>query len=190
MLKAVSLPFYCNGHWWSISSLTGALIRSDQNPILLQSEVPAIVRRALEFCDDPYMCDWAQYSTNLAKYSDAEYKYLKKMNSRLHWIGNKRFLLSCLYASISQPIFNTTNDAISAISDLPEQIRARADHCLQRSLLAAKTSLSFQKFGVLFIGASISSAEMHAWIIEEGCQPDFEDRNWINFRPLLALISR
>jgi len=28
---------------------------------------------------------------------------------------------------------------------------------------------------------------MHAWIIENNSQPDFEDRAWINYRPLLAI---
>jgi hypothetical protein len=28
---------------------------------------------------------------------------------------------------------------------------------------------------------------MHAWIIENGTQPDPQDREWILYRPLLAL---
>jgi len=40
---------------------------------------------------------------------------------------------------------------------------------------------------VLFIGAEIATYNMHAWIIEDNEQPDFEDRVWINYRPLLAI---
>ena len=84
-------------------------------------------------------------------------------------------------------MFEDSKSAFAEIATLKEQVLARADHCLLRSLLVAKTSKSFKKNGVLFIGASIASAEMHAWIIESGTQPDHEDRNWINFQPLLAL---
>lgn len=144
---------------------------------------------AIESCNDPYFCSW-EPNANSVKLAESDSKRLEKMNSRLHQIGNRRFWLSYIYAGFSHPIFENTKEAFSIISQLPEQVNARADHCLQRSLLAAKTSKSFSEKGVLFIGASIASADMHAWIIEDGCQPDFEDRNWINFRPLLALIAR
>jgi hypothetical protein len=58
---------------------------------------------------------------------------------------------------------------------------------LQRCLLAAKISSSFKKNGVLFIGFSSSIKDMHAWIIEGNIQPDFDDRVWINYKPLLAI---
>jgi hypothetical protein len=66
--------------------------------------------------------------------------------------------------------------------------KSKLEHrCLQRCLSVAKTSSSFQKSGVIFIGALLPLREMHAWIIEDGQQPDNEDRDWINFTPLLAL---
>ena len=189
MLSAISLPFYDRGYWWSISPITGYLIRSNHNPTLFKFTIPTVVSNAIDSCNDPYQCAW-EPNANFVKLSGGDSKRLEKMNSRLHQIGNRRFWLSYTYAGFFHPIFDTTKDAISVISQLPEQVNARADHCLQRSLLAAKTSKSFREKGVLFIGASIASADMHAWIIEDACQPDFEDRNWINFRPLLAFIAR
>lgn len=189
MLSAISLPFYDRGYWWSISPISGSLIRSNQNPTLFKFSIPSVVKHAIDLCNDPYQCGW-EANADFIKLSESDSNRLKKMNSRLHQIGNSRFWLSYLYAGFFHPIFDNTKDAISVISQLPEQLNARADHCLQRSLLAAKTSKSFSEKGVLFIGASIASADMHAWIIEDDCQPDFEDRNWINFRPLLALIAK
>ena len=29
---------------------------------------------------------------------------------------------------------------------------------------------------------------MHAWIIESNCNPDFQDREWIMYKPLLAFL--
>jgi hypothetical protein len=61
------------------------------------------------------------------------------------------------------------------------------ESCLQKALTVAKTSKKFKTHGVLFIGAQLPLKNMHAWIIEDGIQPDQADRNWINYLPLLAL---
>ena len=84
-------------------------------------------------------------------------------------------------------LFDNTELAFSTISKtIPEQIERRNELCLQRSLLALKTSNSFKKSGVLFIGAALPTGNMHAWIIESKCNPDHQDREWIMYRPLLA----
>ena len=62
-----------------------------------------------------------------------------------------------------------------------------AESCLQKALTVAKVSKKFKSHGVLFIGAQLPLKSMHAWIIEDGIQPDQSDRKWINYLPLLAL---
>lgn len=187
ILKAVSIPVRHDDVWWTISSITGSLHRHDiKPPNTFFDEIPEKVKNAIEICSYPYNCLWDPAPVEKILETAARYK-LEKMNSRLHFLSNKRFFLSLIYASFRSPLFENSNNAFSEIATLQEQVLARADHCLQRSLLVAKTSKSFKKSGVLFIGASIASAEMHAWIIESGAQPDHEDRNWINFQPLLAL---
>lgn len=111
------------------------------------------------------------------------------MNDVFFKLGNQRFLRSILYASRSEGIFPNTNLAFSAVSQLPGHKNSLNDRCFQRSLLAAKSSMSFSQNGVLFIGAEFSTGEMHAWIIENGEQPDPDDRTWINYRPLLAIYG-
>jgi hypothetical protein len=54
-------------------------------------------------------------------------------------------------------------------------------------LTVAKCSNSFKKNGVIFIGAHLPLKDMHAWIIEGNHQPDNEDRQWINYVPLMAI---
>jgi len=112
---------------------------------------------------------------------------LENINQRFFSLGNRRFLASIIYSSLGSRIFENTKIAFSAIAKLPGHMDSLNDRCFQRSLLAAKTSLSFSRHGVLLIGAEFSSGEMHAWIIENGEQPDPDDRTWINFRPLLAI---
>lgn len=188
MLNSIRMPVEYKSAWWEISPFTGSLILHSHKPKLSNfDQIPKSVSNILNLCDSPYSCRW---SPEVEKYSlDLNgRKVLEKMNSRLHLISNRHFLTSILYAGLTTPLFNNTREAFSNIGRLPQQIESRADYCLQRSLLAAKTSISFKKNGVLLIGAALDSADMHAWIMESGEQPDHEDRNWINFRPLLAFI--
>ena len=83
-------------------------------------------------------------------------------------------------------MFEKTNEAITYINSLPPQVELKHRLCLQRAFLSSKISKSFIKEGVIFIGAFLPTGDMHAWIIENGVQPDFDDRGWVNYRPLLA----
>jgi hypothetical protein len=191
MLSAVRLPFEEDGSWWTICSITGSLIRHKAKPLSQFDAVPSIVKEALLICDQPYKCKWThEQSPESSKLSLKNTNKINKLHDRLLKIGNSNFFLLRLYASFSQNMFDTTYQAMGAISQVPEQLLNREERCLQRSLLAAKLSKSFLRSGVLFIGATTTNADMHAWIIEDGSQPDHEDRGWINYRPLLALINK
>ncbi len=188
MLKVVGLPYETRGAWWTLSPLTGSLLRHHQRPNASEFRpVPPVVSEAVWYCNHPFSCQWHPGSTSVRTTRRAE-AALDRMHRRLLWLGNRRFLLSVWYGSLGAPLFDTTREAMSAIAKLPDQRAQRTKLCLQRSLLAAKTSRSFRGRGVLFIGAQLASADMHAWIIEGGAQPDHEDRSWINYHPLLALI--
>ena len=78
---------------------------------------------------------------------------------------------------------------MAAVGGLSDQQADRTSLCLQRSLLVAKVSRSFETRGVIFIGATLHTGDMHAWIIEDNEQPDADDRDWVNYRPLLALVG-
>ena len=82
-------------------------------------------------------------------------------------------------------MFDSTEQAISKIAELYNA--AAGSDCLQKTLLAAKTSRSFASDGVLFIGANLPTGNMHAWIIEKKTQPDPADRHWISYQPLVAI---
>jgi hypothetical protein len=94
-----------------------------------------------------------------------------------------------LYSSFKDEFFKRTDEAIFQINSLEKQIELKHQLCLQRAFLASKISKSFEANGVIFIGAFLPTGDMHAWIIENGIQPDSDDRGWINYRPLLALYN-
>lgn len=186
-LKHTSLPLYYENILWSISPYTGTLYRGKININANESQkIPDKVSKALELCNYPYCCSPNEETNNLS-YDGELLNRVNIFHDRFLKISNKYFYLNRLYASIKYPIFDSTTQAISHINNLPIQIKERHSLCLQRSFLAAKISDSFIRDGVIFIGAFLPTGDMHAWIIEKDMQPDYSDRGWINYRPLLAL---
>jgi Txe/YoeB family toxin of Txe-Axe toxin-antitoxin module len=185
MLRFYRLPFYDGKFAWEISPINGSLLKS-KHPYFKNSRLPHKVEKAIHSINYPYQIKWNCLSQKISL-STYEKKRINKFNRLFFKIGNSRFLLSIAYSFFfNKKIFETTRDAFSFISTL-EDHKYGSDNCFQRSLLAAKISSSFKKKGVLFIGAEIASHDMHAWIVEDNEQPDFEDRVWINYKPLLAI---
>jgi hypothetical protein len=181
------LPYEdASGNWWYISPLSGSLIKSPTKP--KSRELPKKVLHALDACSNPYECIWTPNKANF-KLKEENLRLPIKFDRLFFFLGNKNFLLSVIFSLINRPLVKNSLEAFSLISELPNYKDTIADKCLQRSLLAAKISGSFPSRGVIFIGAEISSGEMHAWIMESNLQPDFEDRSWINYRPLLAITK-
>lgn len=187
MIKIQILPFILENHFFYISPCTGALLRInkkiDKNTFKLNSKV----KDALFFVENPFeMMSYSLYLNN-------ESFNLKKMKKIEHYhrillkLGNDNFFLSRLYSSLGNRIIENTRDAFDFISQLDIQKNKRHELCLQRAFLASKISQSFKNNGVLFIGASIPSGKMHAWIIEGNTQPDRLDREWVMYRPMLAI---
>lgn len=189
MLRPVRLVAESAGSFWTIAPSTGSLLRHEETPrASLLDRRPPLVTEALSFVEQPFACR----SLSPAPIVDVEQSAswaLQKMHARLRRIGNQRFLLSYLYAGIARPMFATTREAMAAVAALPDQRTERTSLCLQRVLLVAKISRSFAEHGVAFIGANLQTGDMHAWIIESGEQPDTDDRSWINYRPLLAIVG-
>ncbi len=188
MLHAVRLPVEFEGFWWTISPLTGSLLRHVYKPHSLFDDINQKVRSALEICEHPFNCEWSPIPSE-GRLSEKNFRQLNQMHDRLLWIGNNHFFLSMLYAGLKRNIFATTKEAMSEIALIPEQAIHRDERCLQRCLLAAKTSESFKQNGVLLIGSIPDDGDMHAWIIESDSQPDHMDRGWINYIPMLAIVE-
>lgn len=186
MLKFYSLSSTYLGSGWAIHPLSGALIKYPESKVssFRSENLPAKVSTALSFCMEPY-----QLGSTLAitpALNAENDSALKTIYTRTSYFREKNFFVSTLYASLRRPIFENSLEAMSAISRLfPED--HYTESCLQRALTVAKVSIKFKSHGVLFIGAQLPLKSMHAWIIEDGIQPDMADRRWINYLPLLAL---
>lgn len=186
ILKHIELPYFKDGYTWSICPYSGSLIK-DQTNESINNNLPEKISEALKYCNNPYLCqayDTISHKTIAVKKSTVN--HLSRMHRIFIYLSNKRFFLSKIYSNFTKILFPTTSDAMMAISKIPVQREKRGELCLQRALLAIKTSKSFKRNGVLFIGALLPTVNMHAWIIESGTQPDLDDREWILYRPLLA----
>jgi hypothetical protein len=184
MLRFYRLPYHDGIFFWEISPLNGNLLRS-KHPSPKIKKNPHKVEDALASINFPYQIKWD--SAPLKKeISNSNKNKINIYNNFFFKLNNNRFFLSIAYSFVNATKFQTTREAFSYISTLPLH-KYGGENCFQRSLLAAKISASFKQKGVLFIGAEIATFNMHAWIIEDNEQPDFEDRVWINYRPLLAI---
>ena len=187
-LRHCELPFEQEKHAWSICPFSGSLLRSPL-PSTNTSPVPLKVRDALKYCYDPYSCKSNLCELSTPASPSQTLKKIERMHGFLEHIGSGHFFISRCYASMRCELIENSVAAMNTIACLPSQKEYAHRLCLQRTLLVAKISKSFREKGVLFIGALLPTVEMHAWIIEDGCQPDAQDRQWILFRPLLALYS-
>jgi hypothetical protein len=182
-LKYDILSTEYEGKFYHISPYTGNLIQTTTNLFINYSVNPK-VHDSIFFCNNPYLLENPENSNH--ELLKTVYKKIDNFHDVLIKLDNKRFLLSRLYTNIHVPLFENTYQAFLTISSIPLQREYKGKLCLQRTILAAKTSKSFVKNGVLFIGALLPTGSMHAWIIESGTQPDIEDREWIMYKPLIA----
>lgn len=185
-LKHVEIPYYDGNNHWSVCPYTGSLLKGTSEKNANYISIPKKVLKAIEYCNEPYLCNLSK-ETRINQDNFVLFSKLSKMHNKLLRISNSRFYITRLYSSIKNPMFENTSEAITYINSLPSQVELKHRLCLQRAFLAAKISKSFTKNGVIFIGAFLPTGDMHAWIIENGQQADFDDRGWINYRPLLAL---
>lgn len=188
LLKAYQLPVKAYGHTWSISPFTGNLLLHNKE-FSVNQKLPSKVLEALDYCNHPYKLKPIEEDPNfLDSFNIRDIEKLTSVYKRIDKIGSGNFFLSYLYAGLRHKSFDDSSGLISLINHIQSD-EQKSSGCLQKSLCVAKLSRSFKKDGVLFIGALLPIGQMHAWVIENGIQPDANDRGWINYRPMLALVE-
>ena len=185
-MKVVILSFRDKEHYYYISPFNGKLYKVD-NDVFRKDNIDQKLKKALFLVDNPFSIEALHPENYYTQIDEEDFKKIFHYHNILLKLGNEHFFLSRIYASFRRYLFNNSVEAFDAISRIEKQKEFKNELCLQRSLLVMKTSKSFRNNGVLFIGASFPSGKMHAWIIENGVQPDRLDRNWIMYRPLLAI---
>jgi hypothetical protein len=182
-MKFLSLPIHQNGTTYFLEPFTGNLlskeIETHKTPKVLKCEKISI---ALKHCDNPYLLRSEKINSKAISTSP----YLKYFGNRLTKASKVAFCLARAITILGKPVFNSTSHAILAYRKF-YPTEKQQDLCLPRTLFAASTSKSFKEKGVIFIGVFLPSRNMHAWIIEDGVQPDPYDTMWVNYQPVAIL---
>jgi hypothetical protein len=183
-MKFISLPIYFNKKQYQMNSFFGILFEFEnaQNKKII---TPKKITDAIGYCNNPYTLTNIDFR-EINNIQNIKKNTLRFYSNLLININKLNFGLGRFCSSFGQPVFNNASTSISFFRNYkPGAIQN--DLCLPRSLFAASTSKIFKEKGVIFIGVSLPSNLMHAWIIEDGKQPDPSDTMWINFQPVAAI---
>jgi hypothetical protein len=164
--------------------LTGAIYVNEYNNDYLfnNSQIPTKVELALNFNNNPYSL------SNINEINDKilTSSVLNIYGLNLSKISVLSFYLAKIYSNLRRKEFENSIQAINYFRSI-ERLKNQNNLCLPRTLFAASKSKLFKEKGVIFIGIFLPSTNLHAWIIEDGCQPDVEDKIWTNYKPIAAI---
>lgn len=182
-MKWTNLPIAERENFYFMCSWTGALMQSQSDGLVKIEPLNKKLEVALKFCHKPYSMRNISSSLDCTHICSQRQKARAKL---MIYLSQFNLLIARKYASYSKPFFNRSSDAINFFHEAtPSSERSKL--CLPRSLFAAKTSKSFKDAGVILIGVFLPSRQMHAWIIEDGQQPDPYDNIWHLYRPVAAI---
>ncbi len=185
-MKFISLPIQFDEKRYELNPLFGMLLELKKNNQNLVITTPKKLTEALEYCNNPFTL---KKQDSISKKPTPTYvtKTLQLYSNLLININKLNFGLGRVFTVFGKPVFDNASMSISFFRN--NKLGAiQNDLCLPRSLFAASTSKKFKENGVIFIGVSLPSNLMHAWIIEDGKQPDPLDTMWINFQPVAAIF--
>jgi hypothetical protein len=184
-MKITKLPIYSEDRSYIFEPYSGLLVKKKHNDILnFEINLCNKVSIALKINNNPYTVQ------KIKDYQNSEINNSHKINRLYVNLLIKTCKISFFFARILAkfrlPIYDNSTEAIIAFRKIAP-LSLQNDLCLPRALYAAITSKKFKEKGVVFIGVFLPSNSMHAWVIEDGVQPDPYDAMWINFQPVAAI---
>ncbi len=134
-------------------------------------------------CDNPYALKKIDYTCNNSFDKSIN---IKRNAVLLNYLCRLNFFIARKYAGFKWPAFRNSVQAIEYFHSISNELEVDK-LCLPRSLFCAQTSQAFKENGAIFIGVFLPTRSMHAWIIENGMQPDRRDNIWHQYRPIAAI---
>ncbi len=185
-MKLYHLPIFWTDNTFKLDSLTGSLMSFNPDSVKRNNSIfPDKLKKALTECNNPYKLnpkfhEITHFFDSMSIFNFYSLQIVKQITKMNFWLGYKTASLIC------SKRFDNTKKAIEYFR-LKTQTNSEDTLCLPRSIFAAASSKSFHENGVIFIGVFLPSSSMHAWIIENGEQPDECDTIWSNFQPVAAI---
>jgi hypothetical protein len=184
-MKITKLPIYRDDRSYMFEPFTGLLLeRICDDKLNIEPKLSKKVCVSLNLNENPYnLQNHKEFKTIAIKTSRITTRLYVKLLIKM---CKASFLLTRILTLFKISIYENATEAIIAFREIAP-LSIQNDLCLPRALYAAVTSKKFKEKGVLFIGVFLPSKSMHAWIIEDGIQPDPYDAMWINFQPVAAI---
>jgi len=177
-------PTY-NGKFYRIHKIFGILLEYNFHKNI-EIEYPNPISDLYKKIENPYLLNPVLQSG--VRDNSFSNLFFAKITAKLFtFLCLRSFLFVRILSNLRLGFFNTTEEAIIFYRKLYPKEQKKL--CLPRSLFAACTSKSFKTEGSLFIGVFLPSRAMHAWIIEDGQQPDFFDDIWICYQPVAIIYN-
>lgn len=163
----------------------------NHNQIISTLDKPQKVKSALDVVNNPYLhSDFQLFQIpkehlvqSFSFSTCASFFNVTKLKLFTFFIRNFFFFKDVISFLCNKKYSNTTY----AILNFRRTLKYNQENlCLPRTFYAAYTSESFRKNGVLFIGIMLPQRTLHAWIIEDGINPDPYDYYWTQYQPLAA----
>jgi len=183
-MKVINLKIKENNTTYFFNHLTGAIYVNEYNNYSLfnDNQIPTKVDLALNLNNNPYLLKNVKDINHKITASNSLNSYCIKLTK----ISELSFYLAKLYSNLRIKEFENSIQAITYFRSI-EKLNDQNNLCLPRTLFAASKSKLFKKEGVIFIGIFLPSTNLHAWIIEDGYQPDGDDKIWTNYKPIAAI---
>jgi hypothetical protein len=178
-----ALPYSIGNNRYRLCPWSGNLLIKKSKKEEKSSKTSEKILKLSLLCDNPYALKTADNSLN---YRFDKSKYLKRNADLLIYLCRHNFLLARKYAELKRHVFPNSVDAIKYFHSITNKEEA-SNLCLPRTLFCAQTSQAFKENGAIFIGVFLPTRSMHAWIIENGMQPDRKDNIWHQYRPIAAI---
>jgi len=184
-MKFISLPIQFEGKVYKFNPYLGLLLEFEKHKQNGDVNQPEKIILALSYCNNPYSLIQKEFIVGENKSIFQQ----KLLIVYLEFLIKMFKLNFCMGRWTSVFVKHSFEDAGQAINFFRnnKQGKIQNDLCLSRCFFASRTSKKFKEKGVIFIGVSLPSKSMHAWIIENGRQPDPLDNMWINFQPVAAI---
>jgi hypothetical protein len=170
---------------YSLHKTFGFLLEYTSNRSRRNNE-PKEINSALAQVSNPYALK-VNIHVSYSKIQVKNFPFAMFLAKTYTFLCRKSFLFVRVLSLCHFRVFSTTEEAILFYRKLyPGE---QQDLCLPRSLFSSCTTRSIDNKRFLFIGVFLPSRAMHAWIIEDGKNPDVFDDIWICYQPVAVMYK-
>lgn len=190
MAKYYDIPVSFYGKSYKFNRFLGLLTIEDGENVSSSNDVQLNVdgdkKLCLDAVNNPFLIRQEKKTNNDKK--------IKHQRIALRWaqlltlLSAHCYPLAYLCSHLRFNLFDNAEDAVQFYYRVYPSFKLQRVLCLPRAIFAATTSKRFNVHGAMFIGSFLPTVRMHAWVMEDGCNADVYDGQWICFKPVMMMV--